>query len=320
MKRATIDRPVTLSFMGDWGDANLHRVAGWMSYEIITRSPPHTRTAIWNGMGGFDAARAVGRGEIDIGVATPTCYLKMAVDGIGPFASEPLPNLRGLAVIPQYDRIILGVRKSLGIKSLADLRERRLPLRIAMSPDEGRAHYGYASRLLLESHGIQLEDIAAWGGEIVFGERPPDCVQWMVEGKVDAVLHEAIMVPPWHELAARGEIDFLSFDPVALERMAALGIPPAILPAGYFEGQDKDVQALEFSDFLVFCRDDLPEDVAHTIVSAMIDSREGFERAYRHVPANRSPVTYPLEPAAMARTIIPLHQGAERSYREGGWL
>ena len=29
-----LDRPVTLAFRGDWGQANMHRICGWLAQEI----------------------------------------------------------------------------------------------------------------------------------------------------------------------------------------------------------------------------------------------------------------------------------------------
>ena len=61
-----LSRSVTLQFMGDWGQANLHRVCGWLAQEMGDRSGPHSRFAIWNGRGGVDAVKAVGRGNVDV--------------------------------------------------------------------------------------------------------------------------------------------------------------------------------------------------------------------------------------------------------------
>ena len=50
-----LHRSITLHFMGDWGQANLHRVCGWLAQEVGDRSGAHSRFAIWNGRGGVDA-------------------------------------------------------------------------------------------------------------------------------------------------------------------------------------------------------------------------------------------------------------------------
>ena len=80
------------------------------------------------------------------------------------------------------------------------------------------------------------------------------------------------------------------------------------------------VTTLDFSDFLMMARADLEDDVAYLLAWAMCETRDILERQYRHIPPERSPVTYPLDPVKIARTTIQLHPGAERYYREAGYL
>src|SRR5215472_10127691 len=89
-----IQRSLTLQFMGDWGRANLHRALGWLGYEFLGIAGPHTKFAIWNGRGGMDNVRAVGRGEIDVALCVPVPFMKMAMDGKGACAGESFPHLR----------------------------------------------------------------------------------------------------------------------------------------------------------------------------------------------------------------------------------
>jgi TRAP-type uncharacterized transport system substrate-binding protein len=79
-------------------------------------------------------------------------------------------------------------------------------------------------------------------------------------------------------------------------------------------------QALDFSDFLLVCRDDFPDDIAYVIASLLCETPELLENQYRHIPPKNSPVTWPLQPRKIATTPIPLAAGAERYYRQGGLL
>ena len=92
--------------------------------------------------------------------------------------------------------------------------------------------------------------------------------------------------------------------------------PRATLPARYLKGMNADFTTLDFSDFLMIARTDLPEDVAYLLAWCMCERREAIERTYRHIPPERSALTYPLVPEKIATTTIPLHPGAERYYRE----
>ena len=104
------------------------------------------------------------------------------------------------------------------------------------------------------------------------------------------------------------------------ELQERLGWPRRTVPAGYIPGLDKPLTTIDFSDFLVICNEDLPDDVAHLLSWAMCETKEILERQYRHLAPERSPVTYPLDPSKIARTTIPLHDGARRYYEEAGHL
>ncbi|MDR0360836.1 MAG: hypothetical protein LBJ87_15420, partial [bacterium] len=170
-----LDRPVTLHLMGDWGHANLHRVCGWLSAEVVARSGPGSRAATWTGDGWLTNVRALVERQVDVALVTPASLAAMARAGQGPFAGRPLPELRALGVVPQLDRLVLGVRSDLGITSFAELRDRRPPLRISTAePDGGDNVVGYAARLLMEVSGIPESTLHAWGGRYVgFAALPP---------------------------------------------------------------------------------------------------------------------------------------------------
>jgi hypothetical protein len=77
-------------------------------------------------------------------------------------------------------------------------------------------------------------------------------------------------------------------------------------------------QTLDFSDFLVLTRRDLPDDIAYAAAWVFGETRDVLERQYRHLPPERSPITYPLDPHLMGHTPLPLHPGAARYYEALG--
>jgi TRAP-type uncharacterized transport system substrate-binding protein len=322
----SLTRPVTLQLIGDWGHANLHRVCGWLSAEVVARCGPGSRAATWTGDGWLTNVRALVDRQVDVAVVTPASLAAMARAGKGPFAGRPLPELRALGVVPQFDRLVLGVRSDLGITSFADLRDRRPPLRISTAElDGGDNLVGYAARLLMEASGVPEATLQAWGGRYVaFSHLPPWApehtwpgayVERVRAGEADAVIFEAIMLPTWQEVAVDPGLTFLGLEEDALRRAEAeAGWPRADVPASYFPNQDRPLTTLDFADFLVVCREDLPADLAHLLAYCLGETRDVLERQYRHLPPERSPVTYPLDPVRMGQAPIPLHEGAERYY------
>jgi hypothetical protein len=316
-----LDRSITLQFQGDWGQANLHRICGWLSQEIGDRCGAGTRVAIWNGRGGADAVHAVADGLVDVALAVPACFVPMAVEGLGPFAGGTRRNLRALGTMPQTDRLVFAIKAERGIASFAELRAKRPALVISTSADDGVNMVGFAAQRMLDCAGLPRATIEAWGGRFIEAERPQDCVAAVRTGVADAIIHEAVMTPFWHDLAAAVPLRFLPPEPATLAEMERrFRWPAASLPAGYFPGLESTLETLEFSDFLMLARADMPDDLAYLIAWCMCERRESIERGYRHIPPARSPLTYPLDPAKIARTSIELHPGARRYYNDAGVL
>lgn len=316
-----LDRTLYLRFIGDWGRANFHRICSWLSCEIADRSGPMTRIEIANfDHGGWDALKAVHEARADMCIATPACALPRALDGSGIFAGHAMPSLRALGTVPQDDRLLLAIDPAFGVSTMDELRAKRPPLKLAASRNNGYNLIGYAAAEWLKAHGLSEEIIRSWGGEMIYSERPEQSLERAALGKANAVLQEAIMMPWWRRVIDAGMI-VVPAEGQALKRMEQeLGWPSRELEANYFAGQAEAVPALDFSDFVLVVRSDMPEDVAHLLTWCLVERRELIESQYRHIPSKQSPVNYPFDPVKMARTPLPLHPGAERYYREAGHL
>lgn len=316
-----LDRAVTLHFQGDWGLANFHRALSWLCHVFCERAPG-SRVAIWNGSGGRDNVAAVGEGEVQLAITTPAGFVAGATTGEGAFAGRAYPRLRALATLPQDDAMVLAVSGALQVSTPAELRAARPPLRIAVAPDDGVNLIGYAAHRLLEASGLDRVTVETWGGGYVETHvRPRDCLALVIRGEADAIVHEAMMIEPWREAARTRDLRFLSLEPDALRRLEGVrGWTRRIVAADQFPGQPEPLTTMDFSDFLVLVRDDLPEDVAHLLTWCLVETRGLLEQQYRHIEPRRSALTYPLVPAEMAKAPIPLHPGAARYYREAGPL
>jgi TRAP-type uncharacterized transport system substrate-binding protein len=317
-----IERVIDLRLQGDWGMANFHRVCGWLAQEVGARSARTSTFPIYTGTGGSDALFAVHRREVDIAITTPAYFATMAAAGAGPYAGEPLNDLRALAVLPQRDRLAFAIDPKFGVSTFEEIRRAKLPLRISVCTQAEGNLIGYASERVLAAAGLGRAELERWGGSIVEFTKPEYSLAAVLDDpSVDAVLQEAIMTPWWRDVIAKSGYRFVPIEDAAIETLhASYGWRAAPIAAGFFDGVTTDVQALDFSDFLVFTHADLPEDVAHLTAWVLTETRELFERQYRHIPAANSPVTYPLDPATMARAPIPLHPGARAHYQASGYL
>jgi hypothetical protein len=262
---------------------------------------------------------AVFDGEVDLCLATPAALLSQAVVGSGLFASRALPDLRALAVLPQTDRMVFALDPKFGVRTFAELRAIRPPITIATAPDDGVSVIGYVAARYMEAHGIDTDTLTAWGGRYVVDQRPEQALARMESGNADAVLQEAIMTPWWQTMMRRRDAIALPAEESALRTLRdTCGLGSATIAANFLPGCAHPLLALDFSDFVVLVRSDMVNDVAYLITWCLVETRAAIERQYRHIPAERSPLTYPLDPMRMSRLPIAAHPGASQYYDDAG--
>jgi TRAP-type uncharacterized transport system substrate-binding protein len=296
-----LDRPVTLTFRGDWGQANMHRICGWLAQEIGDRSPRGSEFAIWSGRGGSDQIAALHAGKADIAVVTPAAAVRMLQPG----------GLHALGVIGQRDRLVVAADAALPVRTVADLAAVPGRLTVATSRDDGVNLIGVAAHKALRLAGVDTERLS-----FRYDERPFPPISWFADGDADVLIHEAIMTPHWQRIAAKRPVRYLPWGDDVLAAFAAEGWPSATVEAGYLPGLTEDLLTLDFSDFVLLCPQTLADDVAYLAAWCMVKTRRALENQYAHLPQDHTPVTYPLVPADMARTPIPLHPAAARAYAD----
>ncbi len=313
---------IELKMVGDWGVANFHTLVGMIAANMRFRSEPRSRFWILTGTGFRDNIDAVARGEVDLGITTPLDVpLEWARQGKHLFAGRAYPFLRTLGYYPQDDRLIFAVREDTGITSFADIVERKYPLRLATAVRDPDNFQTYAIERALEAHGIAPGDIEKWGGKWLGSDRPQSCLAQAVRGDADAAFFEGIMTPGWYEWTEKAKVRFIPFTREALNTLERdYGLRPATLAKGRL-GAPADIPCLDFSHWAIFVRDDMDEEVAYRITTVLVEHRAEMEARFRNVPVERSPLTYPIDPHKMWQGLgAPLHPGAERYYREHGYM
>ncbi|KAH7141806.1 hypothetical protein EDB81DRAFT_797605 [Dactylonectria macrodidyma] len=320
-----LERSFTLHFQGDWGMANFHRICSWLSQQFCDRTGPRSQVAIWNLRdGGLEAVTNVSEGRVHLSISTPAQLMTTALTGQGIFQPYgPMPSLRALGVLPQDDRMVLAISPKYNIRSFAELRQQKPALRIATSHNDGTNFIGYVASEMMKAHGIDDAELKSWGGEYITATRPEEAMALVMGGKADALLQEAIMTPWWESVIEEKGFIPLPAEPTALVRLAdsnpgATQPDASPLPAGFWPSLREPLPCLDFADFVVLVRDDLPEEVAHLLTWCLVETRASLEGQYHHLRPEKSPLTYPLEPEKMARSPVPLHPGAYRYYKEAG--
>jgi TRAP transporter TAXI family solute receptor len=132
-------------------------------------------------------------------------------------------------------------------------------------------------------------------------------------GELDAIVFAAgLPTPALTELTATESVDFVqpSADQIAAIRKDLPEITPSTVPAGTYSSLARDYQTIGLYNFAV-AHKDLPDDLVYKFVKAVFDNREELVKAQSSAKET--------VPANIGRdTILPLHPGAERYYREIG--
>jgi len=259
--------------------------------------------------GSPDIAHAVARKEIDVAAINPSPYLTMAYRGTGLFPN-PLP-LRGLAVMPSWDRMAFAVADRTGITSLAQIKEQKYPLKLSIRESQSHATRFVVDEALAAA-GFSLKDIESWGGSFHYTSSPSEDsrLDGIKNGTLDAVFDEGIK--SWGRFALQNGMQFLELDGATQKRFEDLGWQLGPIPVAQFAGQRKEVMSPTFSGWPILTHADLPDEAAYLMCRALDEAKD-------RIPWDADgPVT--LKDLAggtdAAPLNVPLHPGAERYYRE----
>lgn len=271
----------------------------------------------------------VDNGTYHMGITTPPWMARSAAEGKGKgFAEKPL-RLRAMCVFPHFDHLAIAVRKDLGITSIRQIRDQKIPLRISTAPTHLGHPVGWVLDMLLAEYGMTIEDFEKLGGSVTYGDRQPNLLEKVPEGRVDrvtamktgalnAVFDEALMTLPWKHVADAVDLTFLPIEAEVLDSLRTkYGIGSGAIPKGYLRGVTEDVPAIDFTGWILYCHQDLPDDLVYLAMQGLDQQRVQIESMFQP----HQGLTGPIDLAKMHQgTELPLHPGAERYYREKGYL
>jgi len=272
-------------------------------------------------MGSLQNPKAIGRGDLDIAICNPPITAKWAMEGRGPY-SEPVGNLRAIARFPEADYTIWLVDETFGITSLEQIAERRIPLRVVsgrMGP-EGPDPISFVIEEVMNAYGFGQKALESWGGKVIHAGHTGNGVQVMKRGEADALFQEAAFNRAWDDLVASRPMRALPISRDVIDKLnAKWGMEEATVPGDRFPGMAGPLPTIHYGGWLVFCRDDLPDELAYLVAKTCVDISEEVGAPQLPRPVNYRALEVPITPKLLSsRCVIPLHPGAERFYREIG--
>jgi len=213
---------------------------------------------------------------------------------------KPLAKLRGLAAIyPNYVQLV--VSEASGIKSLADLKDKRVSVGPKQSGTELNA------RAIFAAAGLSYSDFSRTD-YLPFGQS----AKLIEKGDLDATLQSAgLGVDSIRQLGTSVAIRLLEI-PKDVIKINDAAVVPSVIPARTYEGQTADVATAAIVNFLV-TREGVSADTVYAMTRGIFSNLTQLAQTH---PATSGI----LLKDAMVGMPLPLHPGAERYYREMGVL
>jgi TRAP transporter TAXI family solute receptor len=243
-------------------------------------------------------------GELDFGVAQSDWQFH-AYEGDAPDRVTPCPKLRAVfSVHGEPYQIVAG--QDSGIQSWEDLRGKRFNIGNPGSGQRG------TTEELMAGHGWTTDDFAV-ASELTSTEQATA----LCDGNIDAFGYTVGVPNAGVAVATDGcgaYIVDLGEDPVAKDLVAEhtyYGF--STIPAGTYTTTTEDVTT--FGVLATFVTsEDVPEDVVYEVTRAVFENLDDFRSLH--------PAFSNLDPAEMITNGLsaPLHPGAEKYYKEQGWM
>lgn len=236
--------------------------------------------------------------RIDFGV-TSSAFLTRAY-------KDNYKNLRLVAKIEDPYYLLLAARKESKIKSIAQIKLQKIPVKIFDN--------GGGISTILEYYGITTGDIVSWGGKMRVTQEEA------LNGDFDLII--GFMASPslnpessyWTTLSQKFDLYFIELPEDLLIKIAEQNVDSEIVIARnqLLRGMDRRIITLGRSGESVFARDDTPEQAAYDLAKAFDENRGALKWFIR---------VYTYDSHTVWQNFgVPLHPGAERYYREVGYI
>lgn len=250
---------------------------------------------------------SINAGQLEFGLANHL-EVRQALDGVGLYKGKPQPNLRVISVLAPL-RVGLFVKKDSPIKSVADLKGKRVP-------------GDYASQKIVQLQTVALLATAGLTFKDVQMVKVPNVVRSAKDfaaGRADAFFF-ALGAGAVSETAA--SVGGVRVVPVAntpaalatIHKYNPVAYIDVVTPAPHRVGIDGPTPIIAY-DYLALAAASTSDDLVYKVVKAMHDNKKGLVASFKALGE--------FNPAAMVKNLgagVKYHPGAIKYYREiGAW-
>lgn len=300
-------------------DADLNAVAGavgggWYSTfaafsDFITEKEPGITFKVLPGTGIGNSA-TIGNGAFDVGWIYPPMAL-LAYNGKAPYESE-VKGIRVVATGLSPQIIEVAALKSSKINSIEEVFKDKKPVKW-LTPNRGSTTPALFFEIMLEFYGVSEDDIKGWGGGATFTPYS-DWPQLAQDGHIDIMFNQiAIPSNVLQEITTYKKVDILPLPKDLREYMVSnFALSETIIPAGVYDFLEKDIETLQMASGLG-AHEDVSEEVIYRIlevIDANLEEMKSIHPSWKDFDIK----------TAWQNAGVPLHAGAEKFYKDKGYM
>lgn len=275
---------------------------------IVAEEDPSIQIDVVPGAGMANPAR-LGEGEIEMSLSFPP-FTNAAFNGRLPYEkaySDIRDGIKGFG--PSFLQFI--VTADIKYDTVEDLIKNKYPINLAVERQGTTDRYGCEQ--ILAYYGIDYATIESWGGSVKFMGYG-DQVTMVKDGHANAVfVNIAVPAPSIVEMGVSKKIKVLKYSDELLDFLNKnYSFSIGTIPAGTYGVVEEDMRAPGMDTSMLFHKD-IPEDVVYRITKIICENADDVRQIHSS--------TAEFDSAKAAQDLgAPLHPGAERYYREAGYL
>jgi TRAP transporter TAXI family solute receptor len=291
--------------IGTGGQTGVYFVVGQSICRLVNRgTAEHNLKCTAPSTGGSIAnINAIMAGDMDMGVAQSD-WQYHAYNGTSEYEGNAFEKERAVFSVHGEPFTVIA-RADAGIETFADLKGKRVNIG---NPGSGQRA---TMEVVMDALGWTLDDFAL-ASEL----KPAEQSAALGDNKVDAIIY-TVGHPNGSIQEATTTVDARIIPVTGPEIDALIADNPyyaaATIPGGMYTGTDEDVSTFGVKATFVTSAD-VPDDVVYEVVKAVFDNFDRFKGLH---PAFADLTEEEMISAGLS---APLHPGAEKYYKERGWI
>ncbi|MGL4653845.1 TAXI family TRAP transporter solute-binding subunit [Cetobacterium sp.] len=199
-----------------------------------------------------------------------------------------------------------------GITSMEELIEKKYPVKIAIKKVGTLGNLSGVK--LFEAYGLTFEDVKSWGGSVdLLGG---DAIKiYLQDGKADMTIdHVAAGQANTTELCMTKEMFFPQLSDETLKKMVDNGFDYIDIPANTWSGQKEAIKSIG-SQQVILVHESMNQDTAYRLAKSLVEGKD-------ELSSQLAALSYfdPSKAGTPSQAGVQLHPGAEKYYKENGYL